>query len=149
MLLVPPAAPSVPPHRLRSTSRNFSRSSGLIRWRQRGPRGPRGPPGPRPPNKMRHNNSRPSPSQNVIWCHPKIEGSNQFHNRMTTSPPTKINATIATGIRKKNHRFSFLIFCSSFAKELVVNALQALAQVQHCIPLAREQGVDAHPGFLR
>ena len=130
--LPPPLSPSCPPQRVRTTSRNLSRSSGVIRLR-RHPR-PRGPPCPNPPNKMRHSSNSPSPCQNVIVRQPNSPGSSQFHSCITASPPMKTKAAINTGIRK-NH--FLLIFAPSFPKKLIVNSAQSLPQMQHCISLAR------------
>ncbi len=139
------------PKASRIPCRNRSRSSGVM-WpwrsamRRRKLECPR-PWSPSPPKRMRQSASSPTACQNVISRQPNSDGNNQFHSNRTTSPPTKINnaiARIASGI---NSSFFFLIFCSSFLRKFVINALQSLAQMQHRITFAREQRVHAHAGL--
>src|SRR5580704_9343390 len=53
---------------------------------------------------------------------------------------------IAAGAMKTDFHF-LLMFNSSCFRKFVVNILQPLAEMQHRITLAREQGVDANSGF--
>src|SRR5271165_1369636 len=139
------------PHLARMASRNFSRSSGVMRLPQRSPLRWREPCHPRPltpPNRMRQSTSIAIACQKVIRCQPKRPGSIQFHRLMTTHPPKAMNNTmpiIAAGTMKNS--FFPLIFLSSCFRKLVVNRLQSLAQMQHCISLAREQRIHAHAAF--
>src|SRR5258708_6039108 len=100
-----------------------------------------------PPKRMRHSARSPSACQKVSWRQPKSGGSSQFHSCSTSSPPRKINSTIAriaSGARKIHF---FLMLYSSFLRKFVVNVLQSLTQMQHRITLAREQRIHAHAGL--
>src|SRR5438552_12612372 len=91
-----------------------------------------------PPNRIRHSTSSPNACQNVIVRNPNSAGVNQFHSDITSQPPIAINNAIATKTSGAIRNSHFFLIISSPLEELVVNVLQPLAQVQHCVPLARE-----------
>src|SRR6266571_4505446 len=104
---------------------------------------------PNPPNSIRHNASSPSACQNVIVRNPNIDGVSQFHSDITTQPPTATNNAIANSANGAISNSLFFLIMSSPLEELVVNVLQPLAQVQHRVPLAREQRVHVHAALRR
>ena len=101
---------------------------------------------------MRHSTRSPSACQKVIWRHPRSGGSSQFHRCSTTSPPMKVNSTIARIASGAIIIILFtlgLMFGSSCFHKFVVNVVQALAQMQHRIALAREQRIHDYMGSNR
>src|SRR5215510_5578061 len=92
---------------------------------------------------MRQSASRPSACQKLIWRHPKSGGSSQFHSSRTAVPPRKVNSTMPR-IAAGTMNIHLLLMSPSPFPQLVMEALQSLAQVEHGVPLPREQRVDAH-----
>src|SRR5712692_9696830 len=132
-------------------SRNFSRSCGvlcsqrsLIRPRQRRCR-----PGPprNPPKRSRARISSPRPCPKLIDRHPNRSGISRFHKVITTKPST-VTATAANSRNRSPLPIQcLLILRSSSTRELVMDRLEAPAQVDDRVMLAREEGVHAHAGF--
>src|ERR1051326_329000 len=105
----------------------------------------------KPPKRMRHNTRSPTACQKGIWRSPNSSGISQFHSCLTISPPAKMNSarpSIARGAKNIIRCHLGLIFTTSRFHELVVNVLQPLAQMQHCIALAREQRIHADTALL-
>src|SRR5882672_6956618 len=101
---------------------------------------------PRSPNKIRQRANSPMACQKVISRHPNTAGRFQFHNCITTSPPITMKAATPSDAARA---IPILFMCSSPLHKLVVYVLQPLAQMQHRIPLAREQRVNAYAAFCR
>src|ERR1700719_58846 len=138
------------PQRSRMAWRKRSRSSGVIfpqrsRMRLRKLGRPERC-DPNPPKRMRHRANSPSPCQKLSWRQPNSDGNSQFHRRITTSPPTRANSSIARIPNGAMKYHFFFMFGSSCFREFVVNTLQALAEMQHRVTFAREQRIHAHAG---
>src|SRR5574338_1020649 len=128
--------------------RNRSRSSGVrlsqrssIRRRMR----EQDPPRPKPPKRIRQSTRRPSACQKVTCGAPASGGSSQFHSSITIPPPAKAKKSIP---RIASGAISSIlsprvIVRPSFLRQFVVEIPEPRPQVQHRIPLAREQGIDA------
>src|SRR5262245_14766497 len=96
---------------------------------------------------MRLSTSSPRACKNVSAGKPKISGSSAFHSSIT-APPMTATATTANRATFKPCSNQRPLMCNSSAiHEFVVDGLQAAAQMQHGIALARKQGVQRHAGL--
>src|ERR1700710_928054 len=98
---------------------------------------------------MRQSASRPIACPKVIDFKPNSVGSSQFHSSITTVPPIVMNRAIPTIAAGMIHFSRFLMAYSSLFRKLVVKGLQPLAQMEHGVPLARQQGIDVDAALGR
>src|SRR5262252_5634850 len=126
-------------------SRNFSRSSGVICsqrciMRRLQYMCPPGPPR-KPPKRILVRTKRPRACEKLMLRHPKSDGVSQFHRLMTTKPSTRMAA--AANDTNFNLLTSQYRFISLSFRKFDVDILEAFAQMEYSVVLARKQSV--HP----
>src|ERR1700722_17746078 len=79
---------------------------------------------------------------------PNTAGASQFHKLIKMNPKNATAKIAKAAILSALIIHSAFMFLPSRTCELFINCLETPTQLQNRIALARQQGVDVHPGFV-